>query len=478
MSWAWPQGDHDQLLFCAVSPDRDVALEQFSRWLSRNNIDDLTFREHRLLAAIAERFGKSLAHHSEYPRLAGLQRMLWTKSRMAINESLPMLRRLVEVGIDVMLIKGAARIALNESDQKARVAHDIDILIRYEDFQRAIELLVENGWRYDSGETLLSLKSRLSAIRGINLFKGRLGDIDLHQAAFKLNEPLRDGTQGLWGRAEKANFFGLELFVPSVEDRMVLAISHGGVDGHSHSDWLVDCALAASDEAFNWQRFVEIVVEQQIVVPSRIALGYLQQRLGVVIPDFVIDALEKADRQSLSGRWTELVLAKPMTDVSLPGWVLLPLIKILRIRYERRGRRSESQVVKVLRGRVQRKGGVNPEGEPALRSCIETEHVEAAGAYLCKIEMTVSLPAVNRRLEFELNSETRHIARLRARTVSRAPGIAIISFEGELGLLSEDVVLWVESRPVSQSRTKTKGLQQEKYEALPFVLNSAQLTRI
>ncbi|WP_204310774.1 hypothetical protein, partial [Escherichia coli] len=75
-----------------------------------NDIDHVSFREHRLLAAISDRFGRKLAAHPAYPRLVGLQKMLWTKSRMAMREAEPALSAMVEAGCTVMLIKGASRV--------------------------------------------------------------------------------------------------------------------------------------------------------------------------------------------------------------------------------------------------------------------------------------------------------------------------------------------------------------------------------
>ena len=81
--WSWPTGKLDQLLKAALLPDAEAACQHAARWLDENDIDLVSFREHRLLAAISDRFGRKLATHPAYPRLVGLQKMLWTKSRMA-----------------------------------------------------------------------------------------------------------------------------------------------------------------------------------------------------------------------------------------------------------------------------------------------------------------------------------------------------------------------------------------------------------
>src|SRR5215212_329928 len=85
--WAWPHGDHDRLLRAVLLADDRLALLEARRWLDSHDIDAASFREHRLLASVAERFGKTIAGHHSYPRLIGLQRQLWTRSQLAIGEA-------------------------------------------------------------------------------------------------------------------------------------------------------------------------------------------------------------------------------------------------------------------------------------------------------------------------------------------------------------------------------------------------------
>ena len=149
--WAWPTGQLDQLLKAALLPDEAAACRYAARWLDENDIDAADFREHRLLAAISERFGRKLADRAAYPRLVGLQKMLWTKSRMAMREAEPVLQAMADGGIPVMLIKGASRVALNAAAQRGRVAHDIGILVRPRDIVGAGDILRGSAWRVATG---------------------------------------------------------------------------------------------------------------------------------------------------------------------------------------------------------------------------------------------------------------------------------------------------------------------------------------
>ncbi len=109
LRWAWPAGGLDQLLLAAACPDESRARAALDAWLNANDIDAVEYRDQRLLVAITDRFGTTLGARPEGPRLAGLQRHLWTRSRMAIAQAATALRRMVDAGIPVMLLKGAAR---------------------------------------------------------------------------------------------------------------------------------------------------------------------------------------------------------------------------------------------------------------------------------------------------------------------------------------------------------------------------------
>ncbi|RUV53265.1 hypothetical protein EOB77_02765, partial [Mesorhizobium sp. M7A.F.Ca.MR.228.00.0.0] len=56
--WSWPTGQLDLLLKAALLSDEDAAVACAARWLDENDIDLVSFREHRLLAAISDRFGR------------------------------------------------------------------------------------------------------------------------------------------------------------------------------------------------------------------------------------------------------------------------------------------------------------------------------------------------------------------------------------------------------------------------------------
>lgn len=242
LRWAWPAGGLDQLLIAAACPDEGRARSAAHAWLATHDVDAVEYRDHRLLATIVDRCGTTLANLPAGPRLAGLQRQLWTRSRMAIAQAATALRRLTEAGIPVMLLKGAARIAAEPGAARSRLAHDVDAVVPPDRFADAVEGLAAAGWTASSGESQLCLRAHAPAIRAVNFFRDRFGDVDLHQWAYGDGRFHAVLDRALWEQARPAEFFGVPVFIPSDTDRAALAIVNSGLDAHAHSDWLVDCA--------------------------------------------------------------------------------------------------------------------------------------------------------------------------------------------------------------------------------------------
>ncbi len=213
-SWAFPVGSHHQLIRAAIGADEQQSLEAARSWLTEHNINDAQFRDHRLLLAIVSRFGQTLGDHAAYPRLVGLQRMLWTKSRLAIQEATATLQSLRAAGIELLLIKGASRLALDEAAGKQRVAWDIDVVVKPECMLRAFDILIAENWSPSPGTSPQYLRERLASTRGMNLFRGDFGDLDLHSRPFHPGQGGENEDAVLWDAALPASFAGTTVCIP------------------------------------------------------------------------------------------------------------------------------------------------------------------------------------------------------------------------------------------------------------------------
>jgi hypothetical protein len=471
--WSWPTGGLDQLLKAALLPDEEAAGRHAARWLDENDIDHVAFREHRLLAAISDRFGRKLAGHPAHPRLVGLQKMLWTKSRLAMREAEPALQAMIDAGSAVMLIKGASRIAVNASAQRGRVAHDIDILVRPQDMVAAFDVLRDRDWQIATGVSPQYLRTRLASLRSMNFFKGSFGDIDLHQQAYDGSQQSAEDDLAIWQRAQSAEFNGVSLLVPSPADRMALAIAHGGLDAHTHSDWLVDCAVAIQSGEVDWEVFANIVARRRLAVAAAVALSYLRLEIGIEVPPAEFArTVALADRAGLS-RWSSVLQAKPRTDFGGLVWLSRGVAKQLRLK-RKKGRLQQTAPEVVWRGR-----SMSRKAKPALAPFALSQPLprpDSAGDMMLDVTVRIVVPPVRRRIEMEINVGGSHIARLRSLVISRAGGEKVLHFRGRVSLEEARQTLVLEARPSRQFRTWDNEADVAAYGALPFQLMSARFS--
>ncbi len=217
----------------------------------------------------------------------------------------------------------------------------------------AFDVLRDGDWQIATGVSPQYLRTRLASLRSMNFFKGNLGDIDLHQLAYDGSQRSEEDDLAIWQRADPAEFSGVGVLVPSPADRIALAIAHGGLDAHTHSDWLVDCAVAMRGGGVDWDVFLDVVARRGLAVAAAVALSYLALETGVVVPSGVLArVLDMADRTGLS-RWSAVLQAKPRTDFGRLVWLSRGLAKQLRLR-RKSGRLRQEPPAKAWRGKPAR----------------------------------------------------------------------------------------------------------------------------
>lgn len=308
-AWAWPTGDRDTLLAAAALPDPVRAAAALSEFLRRRELDGISFPEQRLVAAISHRFAQLDPHLADRARIAGIERHLWARSRVALHSAAPIFDALNAHDIDLLVFKGASRSARNPSDLRGRVANDIDILVRAERFPEAARLIVGLGWRpKNPGRLRLYLAGRRD-MAAMNFISPPHGDVDLHQFVF--HHLASSGPEGLWDRAQPAELLGRPIWLPSATDDLAISIVHGGIGGHASSDWMLDCVMLIRDQHIDWDLFVDLAGRYGFAPHAAIALSYLISRLEVPVPGPVftrLDAMARSDPSALKGA---LLLARP-----------------------------------------------------------------------------------------------------------------------------------------------------------------------
>ncbi len=468
--WAWPTGGLDKLLSAAVAKDYDTGLGAAKAWFATTDIDHASHAEHRLLAAVSHRYGSDLSDLAEYPRLQGMQRMLWAKALIASKEVKPAIKMVVDAGIDVMLLKGAARTAMDESAFKTRISYDVDLLVRPEDFELAFQMLTSAGWTPSSGESNLCIARGLPGRRSVNMFSGHFGDIDLHQFGYGPDGAVSGLEQGIWDTAPKATYFDVPVLIPCPEHAVAMAITHSGRDGHRHSDWVVDCATYTQLEGFDWSALRAAI---QILGQGPIAdatFGYLRDKQGLSVParPFSDPGLAATVRGI-----PDLIQAKPRANHTNLSRAARWIVKQLGFDRTSDNKHRSGQIQGMLRRSTSRQNqNLDPRFEMALLDAPTGEH------YAYDIEIMVPLNGHRRRLEFELNSAKTHYKRLRARNWLGLKGNGTLRFRGHLDVAGDPSAVRLVARPTRNLRSVERDTDATRYSAIPFQITRQTFTRI
>ncbi|WP_342071653.1 nucleotidyltransferase family protein [Yoonia algicola] len=473
LAWAWPQGGRNQLVVAAICPDEARAFAAIESWLHETDLDDATFAEHRLLAAITTRFDDRLKKHKEYARLNGLQRLNWTRSLMAMSAAKPALQEMVSAGLRLILLKGACRVALDVSEQKSRTAYDLDLLLSPSDFVGAFEILAANGWVSTRGESVLGLRGRISSVRARNFKHGRFGDIDLHQSAYHIANQSENIDRALLDDVQPAQFYGLPVFVPSPEERLAMAIGHGGWDGHSHSDWLVDAARIVNVDGVDWDKFCKIIKCRKLSGPTAIALSYLSTEVGLNISSEVLREVCGRTNLASPAQISAMFLAKDTGKLtSAQRTIRRAFENFHKLKHSGRDKMQDTPLFRA----VTKPGSSAAATAGVLEQQLVPDTQAKAGLWSFNVTLNVKAPPKRRRIEFEINSPTRNLCHLQAFHLRKSGDHTMMRFKGQIELKKDDFPCVLSALPGKLVEAPDGSAEHQKYGIVPFSVLAADFT--
>lgn len=312
IEWAWPTGGRDLLIRAAALSDTEAALSAFREWRSAHAQAQARLPEQRLLLAISQRLPAQALSKREAIWLAAIEHKLGSLCTRAQLAAKPALAAIAGAGIDLMVFKGAARSAIAGTHHHVRFAREIDLLVRPRYFARAVRSVLALGWKSRGG----AVKS-LERTEGMNLVGGELGEIDLHKHAYHQVTLVDAHPTELWRRARQCTFLGQTVFVPSPTDQLMMALAHGAIGGHGHSDWLVDCAVLIHAGEIDWPLVETQIRSRDLEAGCLIALRYLAGPLAVPVPEDVLNRLEATARAHPLRRAAALLEARPRREHSV-----------------------------------------------------------------------------------------------------------------------------------------------------------------
>ncbi|MFC2100043.1 nucleotidyltransferase family protein [Candidatus Bipolaricaulota bacterium] len=201
--------------------------------------------------------------------------------------------RLASERIQTIALKGLALALQYYPDPATRVTGDIDVLIRREDVDRALQILAEQGWLPDPGRGS-RLAQAMQVAHGLHLLGPDGDSLDLHWRIF-LGAVEEEAYAGFWDRAvviPHAASGALRALGPA--DQVLHACVHGlKWSAMPSCRWVADVVMivGAAGPALDWSQLVQSAREHRVDFRVGHALSYAADRFGVVVPEEVRRAL-------------------------------------------------------------------------------------------------------------------------------------------------------------------------------------------
>ncbi len=282
------------LLSVAAMAGRGEAAAAWRDWLAEQDIDRASWSEVRLLGVVSRRLPELATGHMAEARLPGIRKFLWVQTQACLKACVPLLSGLAKLGIPILLLKGAARVAVTPRAAAERLIRDVDILVPPADADRALRYAIAQGWIFD-GWQIDARRSDPHAAHHAWSVRGAGGELDIHHFSNYLNR-LNTDDDGMWARSQPALLEGLACRVAAPADALLTSLAHGvrcSTDGAR--DWMVDALELVRSGRFDWSVFLAETAQRKL---EAIALDGFRQlesaTMGPVAPDEVRRALNHA----------------------------------------------------------------------------------------------------------------------------------------------------------------------------------------
>jgi hypothetical protein len=469
---AWPNRSLDALLRAVTLRDEAAAAAAWRNFEAMADFDHLTAGEMRLIGLASKRLATLAPESPMLMRIGGIERANWSRSQLALSAAGEGLRALAASSIEMLAIKGASRVARGDPAARGRMVNDVDIVVRPDDIARAFDLLTEDGWQPAGSGTVVFHRSRLADAIGINLVRGRFGNLDLHRTPFhQPSETTGDDSLGddasIWQRASGGTLAYVPVLVPSATDAVAIAIAHGALDAHKSSDWLADI-VAAIDSGVDWSLLEALVDARRLHGPAAVALGYVKVRLERAVPGPLLTRLERTAARRPLAFLAALAETRPKTGHIGLFWLVRALSKQRRLSRSRPAA-PHSRIVLPSPALHNQVAGAAPS---VLSQAFSVPDKRQGQPWNGTVDLTISveLPPASRRIDLEVNSPDRHLARLRAVVLNRGKREKILRFKVPLVLGPQDGTLVLAAAP---SRRFNDGVPQhviDQYGPTPFRL--------
>jgi len=328
----WPTEEQKLLLKAAMLDGEagDAALRTLAVTV---DLDRLDWGSYRLLPLIYRRLSDRKVAFAEMDQLRGLYRRAFYSNQCLFGWLARLIEALSAEGLDCLVLKGVPLALSYYASPALRPMDDADLMVRVEDAARAMDLVVELGWRPVQRDPW-----RLIPLRHATDFQRAGGEeLDLHWRAL-LESGASEEDEAFWRDAVPLSIGSACCLTLSPTHQLLHTCLHGAVwNPVAPLRWLTDalqiCQTAA--DQIDWSELCTRARARAAVLPVRETLRYVADELGGPVPEAALDQLDALDvsalerieyaamtrRSALLGRLPQLVFQYMRVSRGSGGWL-------------------------------------------------------------------------------------------------------------------------------------------------------------
>lgn len=190
------------------------------------------------------------------------------------------------VGIEVLVLKGAALLVGGVTRPLARTMSDIDVLVTKGSPEQAWRLCVDRGWTLVDPAWTEEVYRTHHHLPPLVDPDGIQVGLEVHRSLLLGTERLGIDVAAIRERSREVDVGGVAVRVPSVEDLLLHDCLHFAWSNKlQHSSWraFADAHLIVGDDSFDWDRFVAVAMSTR----AR-QCCYWTLRLGRLLADLTV----------------------------------------------------------------------------------------------------------------------------------------------------------------------------------------------
>lgn len=283
-----PAGAQRLLLLAAVAP-LEVAADAWRRWIAAVDFERLDAASLQMLPDV---FG-NLRHVDpgaipEYGRLKGVYRHTWARNRIALRDTVSLVRCLEDGGVPVIVFGGPGR-AARYPRLAARPIDELEIVVRRTQADRALGWLADRGWRPRYAPSTAVRPRCMHLV-------DRSGQVCIVHWCLLGHDDDVDAENGMWASATEVNVADASLRVLDPEHELVMSIA-SGVQWRPFPlpRWVADVAAVVADttSTLDWERVAMLSHRFEATMRVRIGLAFVRDELGLPIPPAALASLAR-----------------------------------------------------------------------------------------------------------------------------------------------------------------------------------------